>query len=328
MAITWIDGFDLYSATVPLSTRYTLVNTPSLVTGRFGGQALSVNNAAASWGIPITSTLAFGAALKITSVTSLGSGQKLVSFRNNANGDQVVIQGTNTGTLIATNGAGTVLGTSAAGLFAEGAWHYLEAEITRNATTGAITVYMDGAAVITATSVNTGGFDIDTLTFPNINDGSTRVWDDLYLCNVATRKGESRVAVMAPAADTATIQWTPNSGTVHFNRVNEATFDGDTTYNFASAVGNTDLYTVTALPFTPTSIRAAQTVMCARKDDATTRQLATQLVSGTTTATGATATMTTSYTITYNIYETDPNTSAAWTPTNLNAVNLGAKVIT
>ena len=51
--------------------------------------------------------------------------------------------------------------------------------------------------------------------------------------------------VLLPSADGTYKQWTPNSGTTHYTRVNESTCDGNTSYNSTDVVSNRDSYAVT-----------------------------------------------------------------------------------
>src|SRR5262245_27001658 len=81
------------------------------------------------------------------------------------------------------------------------------------------------------------------------------------------------------------------------------------------------------LGFTPDTVHAVQVTMVARKDDAEARQLRTKLKSGTTTADGATQGMATSYLPYGDLYETDPDTAMAWTPSGVNAMQVGIEVV-
>jgi hypothetical protein len=67
--------------------------------------------------------------------------------------------------------------------------------------------------------------------------------------------------------------------------------------------------------------------MVARKDDAEGRQVRTKLKSGTTTADGTTRGMATSYLAYGDLYETDPDTAIAWTPSGVNAMQVGIEVV-
>jgi hypothetical protein len=109
--------------------------------------------------------------------------------------------------------------------------------------------------------------------------------------------------------------------------VNETLYNEDSNYVSSATVGNKDLYDVTDLPFTPSSVYAVKVTWRARKDDATTRTVRANLKSGATTANGATKAMGASYQSYSDVYLTDPNTSAAWTVSAVNAIQVGPEII-
>jgi hypothetical protein len=80
------------------------------------------------------------------------------------------------------------------------------------------------------------------------------------------------------------------------------------------SVGDLDLYEIGDLPFVPDGIHAVQVTMCARKDDAATREVRSKVKSGATTANGAPHALTASYVYYRDMFETDPNTSASLDP--------------
>jgi len=45
-----------------------------------------------------------------------------------------------------------------------------------------------------------------------------------------------------PQSDSTPMQWTPNSGTNHTNRVNQITYDGDSTYEYTSSISRIDSF--------------------------------------------------------------------------------------
>ncbi len=328
MAITWMDGFDLYSATVPISSRYTINNSPGVTTGRFAGQACSLTNAAIGFSLPAaTATLSFGQAHKVTSITSIGgSGKPIWNFRNVSTLVVELIL-LSTGALRVTRN-GTVLGTSAGGVIVDGVWNYIEMELTRNASTGAYNVYVNGASVLSGTGANTGSLDIDNMNTAFGNDGVNQLYDDFYVTNVATKLGESRIDTIRPNADTADKDWARSTGADNYALVDETTYNGDTDYVSSATPGDLDIYGVTDLSFTPATVRAVQTTMVARKDDATSRSIRTKLKSGATTSNGATRSMTTSYVVSGDIFETDPDTAGAWSASSVNAAQVGIEVVT
>lgn len=336
MSIIWIDGFDLYNTTTTsLGARYTTTGSPSFTAGRFAGNCLQWSaNAGFSmdWSFTATDTMTLGCAFQVPSgvISSAGAGGILFQFRASTT---VIanISITNTGKIQfcqGSSGSANILATSGTTLIGAATWHYLEVAWTRNATTGSVNIYIDGILVGSASGVNTGASSIDNVNLPDIAGSGTMKYDDLYFKNDTTALGDSRVDVLYPAADTAQKQWTPDTGTANFSRVNSTTYDNDTTYVADATVGDKDLYTVGSLPSTPASIFAVQTTMCARKDDATTRQIRANLKSGVTTHNGPAVTMAATYAVSTDIMATDPNTSAAWTPTNVNAIQIGPEVVT
>lgn len=73
-----------------------------------------------------------------------------------------------------------------------------------------------------------------------------------------------------PIADTATADWTPNTGSDHYAMVDEAPPDDDTTRLKADGPGLTDIFnfSTVAVPSPDWSVRAAVVVAYARKTDA------------------------------------------------------------
>ena len=108
--------------------------------------------------------------------------------------------------------------------------------------------------------------------------------------------------------------------------VDEAQCDGDATYVYASSAA-TDNYDFGNLSDNPTAVRAVQAVTFAKKTDTATRNIYLQTVSGATTSDGAAQALLSTYTRFNRIMETDPNTSAAWAYTAVNAVQGGPKIL-
>jgi hypothetical protein len=68
--------------------------------------------------------------------------------------------------------------------------------------------------------------------------------------------------------------------------------------------------------------------MCARKDDAVTREVRSKVKSGAASADGATHAMAASYRYFRDIHETEPDTATAWTPGRVNGMQFGPEVVT
>jgi len=327
MSIVWVDGFDLYhSSNLPLSTRYALNLSPSLQTGRFSGQCLqcSSTNDIANLSLPsATDTITLGMALRIDG--SQGGLTKFVEFKNSGSVIFTLAYNASTGTLAVYRGDNSnLLGSSP--VFPTTTWQYVELSVTRNGSTGTVDLKIDGASVLSLTGQNTGSSAIDNISLRGLG-GNTK-FDDLYVVNSITSLGECRVTTLVPNADTADKDWAANSGSNNYDRVNQAPADGDTTYISSSNVGDIDLYDMGALGFTPAQIHAVQTAIVARKDDATLRQVRAKLKSGSTTADGGDHTLGTSYNTFRELLTQDPDTSAAWSASGVNAVQVGVELVT
>jgi hypothetical protein len=342
MSLLFIEGFDFYqnlSASTGVAARWTINSTSgaSLVSGRFAGQAFRHSGSTQRFiqrAIPATSTLAMGLAIKIEDASAVDANRPLITFLN-ASGTQCGVGINSSGQLIAFNGGiGTVLGTGSEVAFQDNVWYYLEVEVFVHDSTGSIVAYLDGDEALSVTGADTRQQTGDDITLVRLFGAAATSanphlmnWDDIYVNNDGTRLGPSRVDTLRPTADNADADWTPSAGADHYAVVDETTINGDTDYVSAATAGDLDLYEMGNLGFTPDTVHAVQVTMVARKDDAEARQVRTKLRSGTTTADGTTQGMATSYLPYGDLYETDPDTAMAWTPSAVNAMQVGIEVV-
>lgn len=106
--------------------------------------------------------------------------------------------------------------------------------------------------------------------------------------------------------------------------------DGTTTYVFDSTVGDHDFYSIAARnsPAPPATTLLVTTRGFMQRSDAGSRQAAMQLKSGSTTVQSPSTQPTTgSFLWLWRADQTDPNTSAAWVPSAVDALQLGPIVI-
>jgi hypothetical protein len=108
--------------------------------------------------------------------------------------------------------------------------------------------------------------------------------------------------------------------------VNEAIEDGDASYVYDNTSGHEDLYDLANLSATPTSIVGVQSRMFAKKSDSGTRQGQIRVKSGATEVGGTDTVLSTTYGWLNRVDAVDPNTSAAWTASAVNALQVGPKV--
>jgi hypothetical protein len=336
MSIIWIDGFDLYTQSTVSRKGYTgTTGSPNNIdTGRFSGQSWRADTNANPMFIPAftaTDTISMGFAYQQANVnSSYTTGIAMMAFRNSTTVicklgvDQNGAIKFGRGDFTTNN-----ICSSANGVIVAGAWNYIEVELVRGSgSAGSVNIYCNGTLVANASSTNTGASSIDNIGITTEAASSGfRYFDDLYVTNTSTKLGECKVETIRPSADTAQKDWTPNSGANNYSRVNTTTMDDDTTYNASATVGNKDLFDLADLATVPNSIKAVQTVFVARKDDATTRTARVNMKNGSTTTNGTTRSMASSYSYWNDIYETNPDTSAAFTGANVNAMQLGYEVV-
>lgn len=94
----------------------------------------------------------------------------------------------------------------------------------------------------------------------------------------------------------------------------------------SNTVGNYDLYDFTNLSTTPTSISAVTVGALAQKDNVATRAVATTVKSGSSTTDGSNVYLNGGFNVSQRLFNTDPNTSSAWTASAVNAIQAGVKV--
>lgn len=326
MAVILIDGFD-HLVAADFTLKGWSGGFASMQAGRFDGQAGRSTSATGNTKLlPSTySTIIAGMALRFSSVSSTST---FFSFRAGAT-LTCQLQLNASGQILVKNSGGTTIATGTTVLSAN-VWYYIEVKLFVNGASGTVEVHLNGATEIASTTGNFGSSNIDTVARSG-NGGATTDWDDMYVVDTSgaaprnTFLGDVRVETIYATADGNHSQWTPNSGTTHYDRVNEAQADGDTTYVSDSTVGHLDTYAFGDID-TGATVYGLQTNLYARKDDAATRQIAPVIRQSGTDNVGTTATLSSSYVVYSQLYNQDP-TSADWTPTTVNADEYGVKEI-
>jgi hypothetical protein len=235
---------------------------------------------------------------------------------------------------LAVVGPGGTLGTSAPALIVGNVYAYIEVRATIHDSTGAVTVRINGVAVLTLTNVDTQ--NAGTATFDNIRftkfvtGGGNFDWDDIYICDTAGGVnddflGDVRVQYRAPTGAGNSTDWTPLAGS-NFQNVDDAAPDEDTTYNSATLAGAIDLYETADLTGSPTTVFAVQAINRVREDDAGSHTVAAKLRAGTTTDTGATVSVNASYDTKTEVWDENPDTAAAWAPADF-PIEVGVELI-
>jgi hypothetical protein len=330
MALEYCDSFNTYSA-AQAPRRYPGTNMTIGTPGADGtGQYIYASGDNRAFVVPLTARSEY----------YIGFDFQCSSFNN----QRVLNIQTAAGATICnfSTGSGlfaTTFGNTTGGMVAN-VWYQVQIYIKRNSSTGILTVKVDGVTVLNLTGLNTGSTDIGQLNFGcegNGNGGLSK-YDNLWVFNTLGSHsngfpvGRMKVQALYPAADGTYTAWTPNSGTMHYNRVNQAQADDDTTYNAAITSGDKDSYGIGALPGSPAHIHGVVVTAIVRKDDVDSKNLQVFTKSGSTETFGSTISVPLGYlSSTTNgtaaiLHGDDPNTSAEWSQTNVNALEVGVKV--
>lgn len=334
MAIVFMEGFDLYSATYSFDQKWGNDTFAfSLQTGRVSGQCLrgSGNGNNIRRTLPGNyNIITHGFAFK---VSTLPAGDTIFAhYEDGANNIQFQLSLTSTGAIkfIRGNGAAT-LGTSTTGVVPSNAWCYIEVAALISATVGTCDIWVDNVSVLSLTGQNNKGYattaNISNLRLTNTSSTVVTNFDDMYLKDVVGHIGDVRIECLYPTSDASPNDWVPSTGTDEFAVVDEATINGDTDYISDATAGHISRFGLPSLVSAPTTIYAVMHSLTVRKDDATARQVRMNSHLSGTTVNGSTRTVSTSYVKNEEIFEAKPG-GGAWDNTAVNGLEVSVEVVT
>lgn len=274
------------------------------VTSFFAGARINVNNAVT------------GAALYFDDV----NGNNQVSVKVSGVGVVTVLRN------------GTVLGSSAANVAPTNAWFYLEAGVVIG-TSGSVNVRVNNVSVLQLTNINTqntaGG--VAMWAFGCTDSNSSVLGMHFYMCDNTGPApwnnflGDVRVQTLLPVSNDA-VAFAPNSLAANWQNVSVIPPVPGTDYNSDANVGDQDTFNCSPMSSTLTTVYGVNVKVLALKSDAGARQLEVVLKSGSTTVNGPSVALGTSAIQYHTMYQTDPNTSAQWTQSAVDAAKPGYKV--
>jgi hypothetical protein len=346
MALVATDSFDFYNGAgtnTGLQARWTRsgATAASLVAGRFGGQALRMTPATVveTARRNLTAARASGGhgfahrsiSMPVNNLVTSGFHYALLNGTTYTLGLRVTTTGAIDVYRATANNAGTLLGSTAAGVIVVNTWHFIEWEYVVSDTVGRVTLKVDGVQVINLINQDTNNavttvnvFEV----FASNNTGRIDTFDidDWHEYDAASTPGERKLTAHRPTADTAQKDFTASSGSDNFAMVDDTTANGDTDFVQATTVGNQDLYPIDALSTTPAAIDGVTVVIFAEKTDANTRTLAASVDSAGTGSDGTAFALAASYGKFERLMTTDPNGGGAWTASRVNGLKIGPKV--
>ena len=194
---------------------------------------------------------------------------------------------------------------------------------------GRFVVKVDGLIDIdyTGDTKNLSSDQINQVGFGAMNGGSGgcfRGYVDNFVLDNAAYPGQSFIAGIMPNGAGYSTQWTPSAGS-NYACVDEVP-PSDADYVYTNTVGNVDTYALSDLPGTAVAVKAVQVQARARKEGVATPQnldLAVRTTGGD--YFSADKVLSTSFVSLSHLWETNPGTAAAWTVSEVNAMEAGVK---
>lgn len=336
MAFLFCDSFDHYVTADRLKKWTTDINNAVAISagnGRNGSASMRPNGTNSEIGVTLTTTgdtCIIGFAFKSSVV---GAAHTIARILDTGT-VQINLQ-LNTDLTLSVLRSSTVLGTTTFAL-TSGVFAYIELKVLINATTGTVTLRVNGDTKLALTGQNTRNSANSTWNQVRLctaaASSSTNDFDDLYILDGSGSAphndfyGDVRVDAHYPDANGNSSMSTPSTGTDRYATVDESAPNGDTDYNTLAAVNDKDTLGVQNLIPSGATIVATQVLIAAEKTDAGAGSLCPVIRhsgvdydgAGVGLAQGA-------YAYVRQPYPTNPGTSAAWTETNFNAVEVGYK---
>jgi len=227
---------------------------------------------------------------------------------------------------------GTLLATSTLTVSAND-WHHAEIKVVINDTTGVVIVNIDGVEFInfSGDTRNAGTGVINSIGFGGpLADylGDFKYVGQVFIFNATGSfwndfQGDIYALAMPPTSDATPNQFTPSSGADHYALVDEIVPDGDTTYLESSTDAQQCLYAPDALPATVSELLGVVLENVSRKTDIDDNQISNFLKVSTTDTISTSTGLSTSYTYSRNIYESNPDTAVAWSLSDWSNISFG-----
>ena len=234
-------------------------------------------------------------------------------------------------TVLSVYRAGTLLGAGTIS-FPENVWVYVEFSYTIDDSSGSYELKINGNTSISGSSVDTrnGGTGVhDTVELKAPWCGGNYVYyDDVYIKSDTTFLGDVRVETVFPTGNGNSSSWVGSDGnsTDNYALVDESPANGDTDYVKSSTVNAVDSYALGDLTTTAGTVYGVQYLAYSRKDDAGSRTVAPLVRIGSTDYPGTGVSLGNSYVYLREMKSTSPATATAWTISEINAMEYGAKV--
>jgi len=341
MALRFMDGFDLHGSALALP--YTVESNVSIEQGggRFGGDALKLvpeGGRVVLDGFDMTGRVFAGMHHYISTGTEGANHEAIVEFGDNSLQTQGGSKISSGGVVSLTyNGSPLVEVNDAAGNTWDitsswpkaGKWFHFEIGFDVNASSSNIVVRVDGNEILNVTGDTTAVSAINKVVLGS-GDGFEFVkMDDVFVADdsagqITDFPGMVRIATLRPSGAGDSADFTSDTGDANYQNVDEGYPDFDTSTNTSSTLGNRDLFTHGDISDDIASIKAVQTKVNARTQGSG-KDIAPALKPGgaSTVYTGTVVRPASSFGWLQEIFETNPDTTQAWTETEVQNLQAG-----
>jgi hypothetical protein len=266
--------------------------------------------------------------------TTFTNNARICNFQDGAT-TQIDVRTDGSGHLFFTRN-GTAIGSASSNALTTG-WHYIEVKAKiASGVLGSCEIRVDNTVWLTVTGVNTQatGNAYANRYYIISRAAATQYWNDIYVLDTgtginATYLSDITIKALHPAsADGTYQQWTANTGTqlaaVQDQPPSGTWPNGDTAYISDTVSGDISAFGVDSLGGNATIFGVVHVTYARTASSGTINQV---LVNGgSVVETSATCTLTTSYLYYQDVQEQDPNTSATWSSSGVNATHPGVKI--
>lgn len=227
------------------------------------------------------------------------------------------------------NNAGSLIGTGTT-VLSTNTWYRIELKTSTGSGSQAFVVRIDGTDEFNTTANqltnNHGSVRLGKGT--NLNSRSIDFYYDDWAVSDSDWLGEGQCLRMAPDSNGSTAQWTTGTNSSNYAEVDEVPTDSDTTYlKTTASAGDVHLVGLVSCATAGVSgtINAVKAFARIRETTDVTTATRVRVRSSSTNNDTGTNNPGTSYVSRFNLLTTDPATSAAWTTSALDSVEIGVK---
>lgn len=332
--ILWADSFDHYGTTTALMLDGSWAEASGQISATFartGAESYRITGNTIGrrvfGGAKVTSGVAM--ALYCTILPVADNTSAPFTFCDAANVPQITITLDTTGILSCWRGNGsgskfqTKLGDTGVPVITANAWNHIEAKVKIDNSTGTVEVRVNGVTVLNLTGQDTqasGLAESSQVRVEVTGAGVTGFYiDDIIAWDTTTSfnndfVGDRKVITDFPDADTADVAWTRSTGSSNFGVIDENPPNDDTDYLTTSTLNAKAGVTWPDLPTEVTNVAAVIFTHRSKKTDAGDANIQLTLGSGGgSSAVGTDRPITTAYTLYWDVFQVDPQTSAPFT---------------